>query len=70
MARATANERKNGECLVRVHTLLRNRAADARKGREREREREDTRERANKREKERERGVADGVSREDVTRYA
>lgn len=41
MARATANERKNGECLVRVHTLLRNgAAADARKGRERERERE------------------------------
>lgn len=71
MARATANERKNGECLVRVHTLLRNgAAADARKGRERERERGDTRERGNKKEKERERGVADGISREDVTRYA
>lgn len=37
---------------------------------ERERERGDTRERGNKKEKERERGVADGISREDVTRYA
>lgn len=56
---------------MRVHTLLRNgAAADARKGRERERERGDTRERGNEKEKERERGVADGISREDVTRYA